>query len=385
MREKNFATKVVKKLSAALLLFVVSVPAFSIEPYVTDIYKEIDTAFTKRSDDSLNIVLQKNQDDKYYYLIENYATKKIRRLIVTNDYEFAMSAILVIIDNDMENEEAVEMYSAISDAYAVQKAYEERELQRQQKEKERLAALKEQQRTSAEKEYKAIKADDGTSVFVTGKDAKLSSYNWDFHMGFIPGMMLTDNIPVFQVGVLMDFDYIKMLTNLTWGFNIYGEAKFLNLALPPDEYSCQSLFGDLEIIPKFAYNGFSKHAFLRVGLVMDANLDPTKDRTALTDEKKLVTAAPTLITPAVGFEFSKVPVGNTEFKVSMDYYPGHFWTKDLNFAAGMEAKFTIPFADADRFKLSFDLGFRDKLYVRSSGIDNRSSLIFALGAQNVIR
>ena len=110
-----------KILSALLLLTVVSSKVFALEEYVSDIYRQIDGCFTAKDEGKLNDVLSKNTKDKYYYLIENYTQKKIRRLIVTNEYDFAMEATLALIENNLDNEEAVEMYSVISDAYEIQR------------------------------------------------------------------------------------------------------------------------------------------------------------------------------------------------------------------------------------------------------------------------
>ena len=93
--------KRLKRLLVASIMLLCAGHVFALEDYVSDVYHEIDTAFQQKSETGLNVVLQENQGDKYYYLMENYATKKVRRLIITNDYEFAMNAILVIIDNNI--------------------------------------------------------------------------------------------------------------------------------------------------------------------------------------------------------------------------------------------------------------------------------------------
>ena len=98
-----------KILSALLLLTVLSGKVFAVEAYVSEIYSQIDSCFTSKDESKLNDVLSRNTKDKYYYLIENYTQKKIRRLIVNNDYDFAMDATLALIENNLDNEEAVEV------------------------------------------------------------------------------------------------------------------------------------------------------------------------------------------------------------------------------------------------------------------------------------
>ena len=102
-----------KILSLAVLLICSTSKLFALEEYVSEIYKQIDTCFATKDEAKLNSLLSKNTTDRYYYLMENYTQKKIRRLIVNNDYDFAMAATLIVIENNLDNEEAVEMYNEL--------------------------------------------------------------------------------------------------------------------------------------------------------------------------------------------------------------------------------------------------------------------------------
>ena len=145
----------IKILSIAVLFMFFSGSLFALEEYVSDVYKQIDTCFSAKDEDKLNSVLARNVNDKYYYLMENYTQKKIRRLIVNNDYDFAMTATLALIENNLDNEEAVEMYSVISDAYEIQRKHEAELEQKRQLELARIQIEKEKQREGVEKEYVA--------------------------------------------------------------------------------------------------------------------------------------------------------------------------------------------------------------------------------------
>ena len=95
--------KKLKILSFAVLFIFFSGKLFALEEYVSDLYREIDTCFTTKNEDKLNSLLSKYSNDKYYYLIENYTHKQIRRLIVNNEYDFAMAATLAVIENNLDN------------------------------------------------------------------------------------------------------------------------------------------------------------------------------------------------------------------------------------------------------------------------------------------
>ena len=137
-----------KIIVALLVLILSSSRVFALEEYVTAVYKQIDDCFTKKDEAKLNKILSIYSKDKYYYLMENYTQKKIRRLIVNNDYDFAMDAILAVIENNLDNEEAVDMYSVISDAAEIQRKHEIELENQRQLEYARLENEKEKQRSS---------------------------------------------------------------------------------------------------------------------------------------------------------------------------------------------------------------------------------------------
>ena len=93
----------IKVYTILVLLFSFALPAFAVEAYISDIYKKIDQIFIIQSEDQLKTLLSDNNEDSNYYLIENYTEKKIRRLIVNNEYDFAMTAIIIVIENNLDN------------------------------------------------------------------------------------------------------------------------------------------------------------------------------------------------------------------------------------------------------------------------------------------
>ena len=118
----------------AIILCLATGNLFAVEEYVSKVYKEIDVIFINQADKELQNILRENVSDKYYYLMENYTKKKVRRLIIDNEYEFAMTAIYIIIDNnidgDFEDEDAVDLYAAIAEAYEIQQQYEKEQEQK---------------------------------------------------------------------------------------------------------------------------------------------------------------------------------------------------------------------------------------------------------------
>ena len=76
----------------AVIGLLCAIPAAAIDAYVTVVYRKVDIAFINRSDSELDGVLGEVNTDRNYYLIENYTMKKIRRLVIEEEYEFAVKA-----------------------------------------------------------------------------------------------------------------------------------------------------------------------------------------------------------------------------------------------------------------------------------------------------
>ena len=45
----------------------------------------------------------------------------------------------------------------------------------------------------------------------------------------------------------------------------------------------------------------------------------------------------------------------------------------------------IPFAELEKVKLNLNIGLRDKFFLKDEGMENRASLILAIGVENVVR
>ena len=126
--------KFIKAAFCSLILSAGVLPVTALDAYVTVIYRDVDIAFVNKSEKELNGVLSKNNEDRNYYLVENYTMKKIRHLIVDEDFNFASKATLVVIDNNLDNMEAVDLYATIS--AALQRQEEQKRLVEEKKKAE---------------------------------------------------------------------------------------------------------------------------------------------------------------------------------------------------------------------------------------------------------
>ena len=368
-----------KILSFSVLLLCFSSKLFALEEYVSEIYKQIDTCFSAKDDSKLDTILSRNVNDRYYYLMENYTQKKIRRLIVNNDYDFAMAATLVVIENNLDNEEAVEMYSMISDAYEIQKKHEAELEHQRQLELARIEMEKEKQRGSVEKEYVAASKTSTGAVYVSGKETNLTSTNWKLKIGMVDLLHLYEKeseISTIHYGVCLDFNYkYTMETKSVLGLDLFGGAQFLAIA---DEEKMVPLIADAEAAVKYAIAKLSKNMFIRVGF-----------NAIITGKSELATLTEGVVnnfySPFVGIKFEEVPLGTMRLDFAVDWLAGHLFVKDVTAAAGAALNIAIPFAELEKVKLNLNVGLRDRFFLKKEGMENRASLILALGVENVVR
>ena len=369
-----------KILSLSFLLICFSGQLFALEEYVSEIYKQIDTCFSEKDEASLNKILSKNSNDKYYYLMENYTQKKIRRLIVNNDYDFAMSATLAVIENNLDNEEAVEMYSVISDAYEIQRKYEAELEHQRQLELARVELEKEKQRGSVEKEYvAATKTSSGSSVYLAGKETNLTSSNWNFKLGMVNLAHLFEkesDISTIHYGIALDFSYeYTMDTKDVLGLDLFGGAQFLAIA---DEEKTVPLLADAELAVKYAFAKLSKNVFFRLGF--DAIITGKSDTAPLTEN-----VIDNFYSPFIGVKLERLALGPVKVDLGADWLAGHFFTSDVLVAGAAMFNLAIPFAEMEKIRLNINIGAKDKFFLKDEGMENRASVILAIGVENVVR
>lgn len=366
-------TQLRKVLATVLLLFTAS-SLFAVEEYVSKIYKDIDVIFIEKSDEKLNDILSENREDKNYYLIENYAEKKIRRLIVVNDYQFAMDAIVVVIENNLDNEGAVEMYSIIAEAYETQQEYEQKQEEAKQKELARIQGEKEKKRSEVEKEYQSSKTAEGGSVYVAGKEAGKSNYECDFSFGMVNISLLNEMYKSYMAtnfGLSANLNYVYSTEKVSVGADAYGDIHFLPLG--SDEKI--PLITNVDFAFKIASKQVASKIFARAGISLFS--------TAFGDERvKTSNIAESMFSPIVGLEVNKVQLGGMKFSMNADYLLGSIWTPGYKAAAQGMLDFSIPYAQLEKVNMNFHFGVKDTFLMKNEGIENRASIILAIGAEN---
>ena len=365
-----------KTIFLAVLLCLGAGNLFAVEEYVSKVYKEIDVIFVKQADKELANILRENVEDKYYYLMENYTKKKVRRLIIDNEYEFAMTAIYIIIDNnidgDFEDEDAVDLYAAIAEAYEIQQQYEKEQEEKAIAEAAKKEAEKEKLIAATQKDYNVVTTAEGKQVYVSSKDERTEKYRWNANFGMIDFGVLTAASaakPLMSEGIALDVTYeYSIPKSVVVGGDLFFDFKFMAFNGGPMEFN-------FEAAPKVAFP-FAPKFFIRLGF-SDLNvLKSTQNQTNLYGS---------VVSPLIGVQLSNATIGNIGLNLDLNYLPGGLFTGDyqaLSFKGGV----ALPFAELERVKLVFNLGARDTLLIlKQGGIENHLSAILGFGVENVIR
>jgi hypothetical protein len=364
----------VKKLTVLFVVCVVFgiVPVSAVDNAISESYRQIDTAFTDRSDSELGAILKSGRTSGNYDLIEAYTMKRIRRLIIASDFKFAEQAVLVVIDANLDNSEAVDMYASIQDALEKQAAYEKQQEDLKVAEENRIEREKESQRKKADKEYKSVKTASGGSVYLTGRDERYSSVYWNACFGLANLMFVSESphdYSSLRYGLSASFAYEYALRQ---GYVLGVDASAGGIILPLYNDD-KTMMGSLRIVPKISFNSFNRNIFIRAGF------------------ESLITAAAgsvtvlqgNFMTPAVGIGFSHLKFGNMKLSGYFDYYPGHVFYENINSAMGAGFTAALPVARMDQIQLNFNVGFTDDVYIKADGVENHACVIFAFGVENV--
>lgn len=380
--------KRIKTLLLSLILLLAAGNLFAIEEYVSKVYKQIDVIFIEQADKELDKVLRQNVDDKYYYLMENYTKKKVRRLIIDNEYEFAMTAIYIIIDNnidgDFEDEDAVDLYAAVAEAYEIQQQFEKEKQEKAIAEAAKKEAEKERLLAVVEKDYNVVTTAEGKTVYLSSKDERTEKYRWNLNFGMIDFGLVTAaglDKPSMSEGIALDFTYEYSIPNsIAIGGDLFFDFKFMEFNSGPMEFN-------FEIAPKVAFK-FAPKLFFRVGfsdlgVLKSKNSDGTQPKPEIAKIQNAFYGS--VISPFVGIQLSNATFDKVGLNLDLNYLLGGLIAGDYQ-ALSLKGGVSVPFAELERVKLVFNLGVRDTLLIKTKdGVENHASVILGFGVENVIR
>ncbi len=348
-------------LVSALLCAQVAVP--------DDVYRSVDAAIAEPGSPRLKSALAQHSASPWYPRLENYVLKRSRQFVIQNDLDQAKAASLAVIDVNLDNREAVELYQAIQ--AAIVKRDEEAV---KAKEREAVAAHKQQiAETKAKEEvaktYRAVtNPTTGKKVYLDQDfNTHYRQVSWDVMLGLATVQYVTEpERQSTKYGISASAAVIWRGEDLSAAIDGFGDGMLLGLSGDPAlNWSAGGLFS-------VASNNLTKRLFLRGGyMVMVYDMGSEKYRET------------SFATPIAGVGIRDVPMGEGGFfNLALDWYAGHLFDPDVTFAMGASMGLMFVLADMPDFDIHFLMGARDTVLVLPDGLKNDIKVVLAIGVGN---
>ena len=389
---------ILKKSRKFLTAFACVVCMFSasaqVSEEISDTYKRIDMAIAARSSDSISKILSENRSSPNYKMIENYTLKKTRQLIITDNLEFARQTSLAVIDNNIENFDAVELYSYIDKAILNQQAANQAAENRRRLEEERIAArnAKSKQQLANRGNYQVVNTASGQEVYVNEQQSSFSSWIWTVKLGladFIYQKITDPDYTSLKYGLAFGANVFRPSERFIIGLDIFADAHIVTFSTsggvekeqdPSNGAKLekpQEFFISGRLVPEFALADFSKHLFFRAGVAAHMLASNDRDRTNSTE---------TFVSPVLGLALDNINLGQGVIRLFFDYDVGHVAYESINSAMEFGGSILLPMAVNDKTKVGIELGAQDLLIMREAGgVENRTKITFAIGVGNVTK
>ncbi len=354
-----------KKITLVVIFILLLSGIYSLE--VNNFTKIIDTAFTRQSESDLEKILIEAQMDSNYSEVENYVLLKVRECLIYNRLEYAQFASLSLIDINLDNFEALDLYTRIS------KALIEREIEESREEEIRLAKV-EKEKKEAEgvrdnfvDNFSQIVTAEGANVYFTApENIRYSSYNWTASLGLLGlSFLSTPSINSLRFGVEFNGDFFYNADSIGVGAEARIGAHMISFV------GSEKIICDFKIVPSIAFFDLSKKAFFRfgfAGIFGDSVLDGT--------------SVDIFLSPVIGFEWKNINLGSTKSRLYLDYLFGHFAYDDITVAFDLGWKSIIPITDQGNFSINGFVEVADTVMVMNNGVDNNAKLTIGFGVGN---
>jgi hypothetical protein len=357
-----------RKLSLAVIMLCLSLAGLFSQVVVPDsVIRQAESIITNDSGDDFSAFLSGVSSSQWYSKLEIYLLKRARQLVIDNRFDTARALSLALIDNNLDNTEAVELYQS------VQKAITSRdEAEQKAGAAAATAAYKQQQEESKIKEESAKTYQTITNT-ATGKkvyldqdfDTYYRTITWDAMVGLV-NLSWSTGTPAgsgAKYGVSVGGSAFRHGETITIGGEV--DASLQVLALGENklvDWAAQA-------VVSAAKNSISPHAMLRTGVAVlgydrgDELIEPR-----------------TFVSAVAGFGFRDVAIGNTgRLALSCDWYPGHLLSSDITLAIGANMLAAFVLADMQSFNVYFYSGIRDTVIIYNSMLRNDIKLTLAIG------
>lgn len=331
--------------------------------------RQMDAAFAEKSVQKISVLLSTWNGTVWYPRAEDYTLRLARQLVINNELDLARDVALALIDNNLDNKDAVGFYQSVQQAIIRRdteaKNAEERrtvELFRNQSEETRA-------RTQISRDYQAVQnRETGQKIYLDQNfNTHYRTITWEANLGLasLSAQLVSGELDA-HYGVSLQASVFRQGETVVAGADLDGGVQILTIMGTPSV----SMHGLL--VGSFANKNLSKYFVGRIGagvLGYDMGMEETNEIF--------------FATPVVGLGFRDIPIGGANrLQLSIDYYPGHLYTSDLTVAAGANLLMSFIMAEMQDFNVHFNIGIRDTMLMYASGLRNETKLTLYIGLGN---
>ena len=192
----------------SLVICIFCVMSMSLFSQSTSVISQLNEAINQRNSEQVKSLLVNNRSSRSYGEYEAHILKKARELLISNELDFAAEISLAVIDNNLDNFDAVALYTSIDTAIKTRDAKIKAEEERRQIEEMRIMANTAKEQKQIKKEYQTISnTSSGETVYL----------DTDYNTHYLP-ISWAVNLGMADIGLYTD----PREVNVKFGFSSFG-------------------------------------------------------------------------------------------------------------------------------------------------------------------
>ena len=327
-----------------------------------DIYNSIDLAFLNKNSEQVSAILASSVLDTNYPKYEEYVLQKTRSLLLSNQLDLIQSMCLAIIDNNIDNIDAVNLYITVEKSVAKRNARNQKIEEQRKLEAEYVAKAPEEQKKDIRKDYNvADNSETGQTLFMAPVvSSYYSDFTWSIAFNVAElGLRFAENENSVNYGVGLMGDLYYRAPRYSIGADLFMDSSVLN-------FTSQDLaMREISFVPGLSFVKFNEDFFFRLGL-----------------SYMTISNGKEFLTPVVGISIKNIKRNDFTFGFYADYYPGHFATDDMLAAMGLGGQATLNLGSVGNVNLGLFFSLREALFIETSGLDSRTRITIGFGVEN---
>lgn len=358
------------KIFQYLILFFIFFPTvlFAQSTIPTAVLNKIDSAVEANNIKEVTEQLNESSNKTWNQDLESYVLRKARLLVVQNDLLKAKNLCLAVIDSNLDNLEAVNLYQSVSAAIQKQEVEDKFLAEAEAVDAFKKQASEAKAKQDAEKKYATItNTSSGRKVYLDQNiNAHYSTTTWDLMLGMVDfNAIISDENTSILYGLALSSSVFYHGEVFTIGADINGDAHILSLyGEPAVNWSASGVLS-------FAMTNISKFFFMRLGASYISSNTGNKD------------LEENFVTPLVGLGLQNIKIGESgTYNISVDWLAGHLYTNLMDLALKAQTSYAFSLAKMQDFDIFIRFAASDTLTFVKSGYTNDARLSLAFGVGN---